>query len=347
MIRKSDIESKVTNEQIFRKYIKHPFKFGVPFLSELISDHNPSANIFKGVDGTPLYKDFRESDTLNCYGYVMKVYNTDFRGALTIIAHDFGIEENDISSFKKAEQEVKVPVIFEERERSKYEYEIKPWEHHEEVFWQRYQIKREVLDEYNVFPLLWIQTFKGERAFDPIESGKNYPIFLIQIGEGIKLYFPYDSDPRHKWLSNTKVTDIFGLEQAIKATENGKLPELGLVAGQKDVMSLYSNTGKRGIALSSEGAKFRFPTYLQMSQLAKWLFILYDNDKTGIKQTYKISKEFPMIPIYLNRFLGYSTLKGSAGINDTSDWYKYMKDNSLNRDRINNLIEYEKEQSNH
>lgn len=342
MIRKEDIEKTVSAEDIFRKYIRHNFKIGVPFLSELQPEKHPSADVFRSNTGTLLYKDFREAGALNCYGYVMRLYGTDFPGALKIIANDFGIQE----SSEPVSEALKLPKLHEAKVPTVYSYEIKFWEQHELDFWARFGIVQEALDEYEVYPLYWVQAVKGDKIYPARESSRHYPIFLIKIGEHEKIYFPFADNPRYKWLSNTNAKDIFGLRQAIKAAEDEKLSMLGLIAGQKDLLSLYSSTGIRAIALSSEGGTLQFSTYLQMSEIAEWLFILYDNDRTGIRAMNKIASSYPIIPIYLNKFLRYSTLKDSSGINDVADWYEYKRVNNLNKDRLLNLIEYEKSTNN-
>ena len=222
-----------------------------------------------------------------------------------------------------------------------YGFEIKPWSVHELDFWYKFGIPEDVLDEYNVYPLYWVQAIKEDVVYPAKESNERYPIFLIKINDHVKVYFPAEK-PGKKWLSNTRSEDIFGLSQAIKAAEEGKLEELGLLAGQKDILSLYANTGIRSIALNSESSALNFNTYLKMSEISEWTFVLYDNDKTGILNSTKISKGYPIVPVYMNKFLKYSTLKYSSGINDVSDWYEYKRKNGLNKDRLLNLIHYEK-----
>ncbi len=338
MSSKEKILSERTEEEIFRHYIGHDFRFSVPFLSELQPEKHPSANVFlSSKSGRPVYKDFRRDDSLDCFGYVMELFNCDFKGALAIISSDLGITSGHV----ERTETIKIPRIVEEKARTKYEYELKGWDTSELLFWNKYGIGQGALDEYDVTPLEWFQTIKEDRIYPAVISSPRNPIFLILIGEGLKIYRPYE-EIKKKWLSNTRVTDVFGLKQAVTASYEKKLDKLGMLAGQKDILSLYSRTGIRSIGLNSEGTKLKFNLYLQLSEITEWLFILYDNDRTGIINSQKIAEEYGISPILINRFLRYSTIsRESSGINDVADWYKYMIDHLLEKDRLKLLIEYE------
>ena len=121
---------------------------------------------------------------------------------------------------------------------------------------------------------------------------------------------------------------------------HSKLKMIGILAGEKDVMSLFSNTGIRSITLSSEGAKLHTELYFELKNKTDNLFVLYDNDRTGVKQSNKISKSFNIPNIELSTFLRYNTLKGSKGINDVSDWYKLFHKENRTKDWVYDLIIY-------
>lgn len=342
MITKALIEQRISEEGIFRKYIGYDFKFGVPFLSELRAENHSSANVFySNLNGKYLYKDYGDSGSVDCYGYVMRKFNVDFKTALEKIAFDCGITES--SPIQVNDIHIAIPKIELAKDRAQFDYETKPFEGSELKLWASYGIIEETLVEYEVSSVLWVQQVSEDKIHPLRESTINNPIFMIKIGEGFKFYLPYE-DPKLKWMSNTRISDIFGLKQAVRAAEKGKLYKLGLLAGQKDIMSLYSNTGIRSIGLNSESGRFRFATYMQLKEIAEWLFVLYDNDKTGILNMMKIEKEYHITAIYLNKFLNYSTLKGSSGIDDVADWYKYKIEHDLKQDKVHLLINYEKEQ---
>jgi hypothetical protein len=341
LITKEIIEAHISQEDIFRKYISVNFKLGKPFLSELRNEHKGSANVFMSHKyGIPMYKDFGDSGAMDCYKYVMLKFNIDFVSALHKIASDAGVDDN--SPLQIRQEKIIVPKITIDN-RAQFEWERKPWEDHEVEFWASYGVNEEALLEYEVFPLLWVQQVSEDRVYAIRESDMSNPLFQIIINEGEKYYSPYERREL-KWMSNTRSTDIFGLKQALRAAEKGKLDMLGLLAGQKDIMALYSQTGIRSIGMNSESGKLKFTTYLQMKEIAHWLFSLYDNDKTGCKNMAKIEKEYHITPVYLYKFLTYCCLKGSSGIDDVADWYKYMIDHDLKQDKVHLLINYEKEQ---
>ena len=333
---KEEILNRIGPEAIFRKYIDHDFVFKKTFKSELREERNASANVFRYRD-TILYNDFAD-EALNCFGYVMKKYGVSFQEALEIIARDFNLEsKGNVKTYHKPAPIKKLPKV--EKLRSKFEYRIKPLDKHEIAYFEQFNVTQKVktdeaLHEYNFIPLRYFRFFSTRRQewSGWIESTKWEPTFLIKIGEKEKIYRPLST--KLKWLSNTTSDDIFGAEQIIT-----KQVLAGLMAGQKDTLALYMNTGYRGVALSSEGASFTAERFLSIVDLAERYFIMYDNDKTGIRKMKQIADFYPITPCYLNSFLRYSALKSSTGIKDVALWYQYMKENNLKRDRILEMIE--------
>lgn len=325
MITKERILSVINEEELFRKFIDYNFIAGKAFRSELREDRHASASVFVTPSGKWLYKDFA-GDTRDIFGYVMEKYHTDFIGALHIIAETIGLTDDGIYIPRHIP---KMPLYIPKESRAIFKKEFKPWEDYEIAVWQQYGITESVLNEYGVRPIQWVQYISLEE-FPPKESRPDYPIFYFPIPSdediGEKYYFPYDPDKRKHWLSNTRIRHIFGLKQIEDHKE--KIAMAGLLAGQKDVMALYANTGIRSACLNSESSKLYPEIYLRIRKMSDFQFILYDNDKTGHKKANKLSKEFDLSKIDISKFAGYCTLKGSKGVNDTADWYKkFIKEN--------------------
>lgn len=333
---KDEILERIGPEAIFRRYIDHDFVLRKTFKSELREERNASANVFR-AKGTILYNDFAD-EALNCFGYVMKKYGVDFREALEIIARDFNLESRgDVAAHRRPAPIKRIPKV--EQLRSKFEYRTKPLEKHEIDYFEQFNVTQKIktkdaLEEYDFIPLRYFRFFSTRRQewSGWIESTKWEPTFLIKINENEKIYRPLSKSM--KWLSNTTADDIFGAKQI-----KDRQVLAGILAGQKDILSMYMNTGYRGLALSSEGASFTAEKFLNIVDLAERFFIMYDNDKTGIKKMKQISDFYPITPLYLNSFLRYSTLKNSTGTKDVALWYKYMKDNNLKRDRVLEMIQ--------
>lgn len=334
MIKKEEILDRIGPEAIFRKYIDHDFVLRKPFRSELREERTPSANVFK-YNGTVLYNDFADK-ALDCFGYVMEKYNVTFEQSLEIIARDFNLSDRNFGYTKPAPIK-RIPKV--EKTRSKFEWVEKPLEKHEVEYFDQFNVTQkiktdEALHEYDFVPLKHFKFFSTRRQewSNWIQTTKEEPAFLVKIGDNQKIYRP--KSEKMKWLTNTTSSDIFGAKQI-----NTKQALAGIMAGQKDTLALYMNTGYRGIAFSSEGASFTADKFLSIVDLADKFFIMYDNDKTGIKQMQKIIDFYPIQGLFLNSFLRYSTLKGSNGIKDVALWYKYMKENNLKRDRVFEMIE--------
>lgn len=334
MITKESILEQYSEEEIFRKFIEHDFIPGKSFKSEIREENHPSANIFITPDGTWLYNDFGDK-ALNCFGYVMEKYGCDFIEALKIIVSEFGIEDEPRKIHSVLPKKIPIDI------KTTFKYIVKQWDKEEIYFWEKYGISMSTLNEYKIKPLQWVQIV-SIKDYPPKVSDLNFPIFLIKKehkdGDGEKIYFPYESDKKKRYWSNTRAKHIFGFKQIMN--HHSKLKMIGILAGEKDVMSLFSNTGIRSITLSSEGAKLHTELYLELKNKTDNLFVLYDNDRTGVKQSNKISKSFNIPNIELSTFLRYNTLKGSKGINDVSDWYKLFHKENRTKDWVYDLIIY-------
>ena len=343
MVSKEKILSVASEEELFRRFISYRFIPGKAFRSELREDHHPSACVYINQQGRWIYKDFA-GESYDIFGYVMEKYHTDFVGALNIIASELGLSDDNYS-YRELSHIPKIPKIPKE-ERATFKWEDKPWEDYERAFWDKYGVTEAVLNEYGIRPLLWVAYIKEEIEVKR-ESDPTYPIFYFPIPVeediGEKFYFPYEENKQKKWWSNTRVRHIFGLSQIKKI--KGRLDKLGILAGQKDVLSLYSNTGIRSVTLNSESSALHPDVFLYLQEKTDFLFVLYDNDKTGQIRSLKISKQFNIPRIDISQFTGYCTLKGSGGINDTADWYKLFIREERKYDKLNMLIEkaYERE----
>ncbi len=78
----------VNDNDIFRYYIKHPWKIGTKFRSELRESDGKSCYIFP-YQGKLLYKDYKTGNTYNAFMYVMHKFSLTLPEALAVINNDF------------------------------------------------------------------------------------------------------------------------------------------------------------------------------------------------------------------------------------------------------------------
>lgn len=326
-MRKNELLQILSEETIFRKYINHDFKLNKLFCSEIRKDHHPTVNIFK-YKNKILYKDFGTGETYDCVSYVQTKYNCNFKEAIDIIVNDFHLTELNIPITKEAIISNKKNIDSIQKKNYIFGHIESKWTDENLWYWEQYGINEQILKFYNVLPLK--EYYKVNLITNRIyryKSIKEEPIFAFPINNNIKYYNPLTSLPILKWKSNINSKDIFGYDQSFLLTKG----IVGIVAGNKDTLTMYANLQIPCISMSSEAVLPQKELIDYYNKKSIKLFVLYDNDKTGITQSTKIADMYNIKVIFLNNILHYSIFdhKNNNGIKDISDYYKYIKENNI------------------
>lgn len=146
-------------------------------------------------------------------------------------------------------------------------------------YWESYGISEEILKRYNVCSLESLQMHKESGETFTSHSTANEPMFGYKfVDKGIKVYRPMSRN-RFFYAGVLPKPYVFGLEQ---------LPSMGsfvyITGGEKDVMSLAAH-GFNAICFNSETAKFPKSVLIDLSKRFSYVFILYDSDETGRKES--------------------------------------------------------------
>ena len=91
---KDTILDKISEIEIFERYLGMNIKLGKAMVSPLRDEKNASFNIYQNETGSVYYKDFGD-ERGDCFKFVMELFNCSFPDALKLIASDFGIEKNE------------------------------------------------------------------------------------------------------------------------------------------------------------------------------------------------------------------------------------------------------------
>ncbi len=291
-MKKEEILSQITELEIFHKYIGKQVPLGKAIISPLRHEKVPSFNIYQSETGRIYFKDF-SGERGDCFKFVQELYKCSFREALNIVSSDFSLDsahgsarKSKISSLRISSQ-IDIPCVVN-RERARLDVVKRAWDDLSQAFWRQYNIGSFVLANYNVYPVETLTMNKRDGGEFTIEWKDNDPMYCYDYGNNVKkIYRPYHKNKTYKFLSNTRSTDIFGLNAFIN-----KQKMLIICAGQKDCLSLYSNAGIRGIALNSESAHLTKTQYLELLNHTERLMVFYDNDHTGQANARKLEKDF-------------------------------------------------------
>lgn len=320
---KERILEKVSEIQIYEKYIGKQLKLGKVILSPLRDEKQPSFNIYRSsTNGKIYWKDFGD-ERGDCFEFVMKLFTIDFKDAVELIANDFNIDKSskDFTNLKAIKKPEILKLIVPKRKVITTEVEH-IWTTREAAFWLKLGVSAEILQEYDL-TLLKSFTIKIEKEDSTsylmkVDNSESMIFCYNKHGhkDALKIYRPFVKEKRRKFTSNLLPTDdVFGLEQVVKAKEliNEKLNVVALCAGEKDCLSLYGNTGIRGICLNSESSHFTKAKYLSVMDYCKNLIVIYDNDKTGKQYAQKIAEDYN-IPVF--------DLSTITTLKDTSDYFE-------------------------
>lgn len=305
-VNKDLILSLYSEEQIFSFYIGSEVKSKKLFRSKLRNDKNPTCSIYRNKSGALIYKDFATGQHLNCFAYVMELFNCDYHQAVHIIANDFNIIR-DSSITRNKGKIISNDFRIEEKEFSKIQIEKQDFTELELKWWLKFGITPEILKEYNVYSCKHVflngQLIAKSQRHCPIFGyyGKKYQGFELW-----RCYFP--KRKTFRFITNWMSKKIQGYDQLPKS---GKL--LVITKSMKDVMCLYS-MGITAIAPNSE-TQFVSDTVLEdLKKRFKNIVVFFDNDETGIAFMNKIKKKHPE--------LVYTWLPRKLGAKDISDFYK-------------------------
>lgn len=275
------ILSKISEKDIFDKYVNQPYKFGEMIKSNLRNDDDTcSLNIFIR-NGQLRYKDFGHSYG-GCFEYVKKLYQCEFMDALKIIARDFNLVPGVVTiDTPKPKQRLPVDVAFD-----KVIIPIKrAWKQLDRDYWNNYYIPLDLLVRHEIFPAnhVYLQTTPDDMFLWGAHQDYD-PIYTYKIDNKYKCYRPLSKDKKFKWLSTTKMEDIQGMKQL---PAKGKL--LIITSSMKDLLVLKV-LGYNAIALGGEGNNLPEKILDYLLACFEEIIVFYDNDKAGIMYGEKLSK---------------------------------------------------------
>jgi hypothetical protein len=156
-------------------------------------------------------------------------------------------------------------------------------------YWSKYGITTDVLKRYKVLP---VQQMKPKSGFI-LNSTPQNPIFAYQVNStAYKIYQPLNAKFKFQWMGNHPSAWIFGYDQLPSTAQS-----LFITGGEKDVLSL-SQRKVNAVTLNSETATLSPELFNEFSGRFANIFILYDSDPTGLRQSELICRKFG-IPRFL------------------------------------------------
>lgn len=287
--------------------------YKVPCLipSPLRKDDKPSFGLYSR-DGIKIYwKDFATKERGGIYDLLCKMWNCNYTTALSIVERDI-IKFNQRAN-KQLCNSNKLFAISNQKfnirkSDSELKCKIREWKDYDLEYWQSYGVPLSFLKYAEVYPISHKIICFGNKEY--VFGADKYAYAFVERKEGkitIKIYQPFNKQG-YKW-SNKHDKTVVSLWT--------KIPEKGdklvICSSLKDALCLWANTGIPALATQGEGYSMSETAINELKRRYKQVYILFDNDKPGLEDGLKLSKETGFINLVLPSF---------EGGKDVSDLYK-------------------------
>jgi hypothetical protein len=271
------------------------------------------------TDGRILLKDF-QIGTFNIWQFLQAKYSLTFIEALKVVDNDFNLGLSSKPMFERPTMEyIGIPTTdqVEIREETKLPVKKRAWNKADEKYWGQFGLKTEFLQKHRIVPLqnYWVND-NLVYWYTPYD-----PAYSTEFGNGIrKIYRPLAK--KFKWVTNARNSHVQGDEFLVK---DGDI--LVITKSYKDVL-LLKTLGYEAVASQSES------TFLPEAKLEDYckrftnIFLLWDNDVTGINYSEKFCTLYGLIPIFV---------PDGSNTKDISDYYR-MFGNNKTRELLEILI---------
>ncbi len=285
------------------------------FLSPLRNEKNGSASLFVAYDQSIILKDFG-GEVYTIWSFLQKKYNLSYIEILLTINNDFDL---NLATKKIVKPTMEFYGIAKRKKplanslRSEIAVKKRTWNDYDKQYWDTYHLDLKFIQKRGVIPLqnYWIndKLVYWYNTYNPAYS------YEFKLDKKRKIYSPFSKE--HKFYTNADNTIWQGEEY---------LPWIGdkliINKSYKDVL-VTENLSFNSVAPQSESQVFAEDKIEMLRKRFNQIYLLYDNDTTGIKYSNKNCEIFKdLIPIFVPL---------ESNCKDISDYIKdYGYDNTLN-----------------
>lgn len=312
-ITEEEILKRTTEYDIYSYYMPSKFEVGKILSSPFRDDKHPSFGIFKSSKtGSLLFKDQATGESGNCFKFIQILLNISFKESLEKIWSDIIEQKLGISvkgyEIKKYYENKKTVISIKRKNFTKTDDE----------YWGQYEINRELLNKYEVFPIsrYWVNDMIYYHEYT-----ETSPMYAYKVYNTFKVYRPYAESKREKWKCNTSIYDIQGWKQ---------LPDTGdllvITKSLKDVMVL-SLFDIPSIAPNGENTLIPEEAINEAKKRFKRLVLLYDYDDGGMQGVKTMTSKYNLEHIFIPKH--YLDLYKVKDISDHIKEFGYDKTKEL------------------
>ena len=294
--RKSLEELKISDADILSKYLGIT-QIPCVIQSPLRSDNRPSFGLYS-PDGTHInYIDFGTKDKGTTLTLLSKMWNTDTYNTIKKINDEIGLISNSSSgiiTLNKSNNRV----VVKKSVNTDLKCKIREWKDYDIKYWESYGISLKWLKLAEVYPISHKIIVKNNHSY--VFKADKYAYAYVEHKEGkvtLKIYQPFNK--KYKW-SNKHDKSVISLWT--------KVPEYGdklcICSSLKDALCLWANTAIPSLSIQGEGYSMSKTAIDELKRRYKKVYILLDNDITGLLDGVKLAEETGFTNIILPQFEG-------------------------------------------
>lgn len=202
---------------------------------------------------------------------------------------------------------------------------VREWKDYDIEYWNNFGISIEWLKFADVYPISHKIIVKESRRI--VFPADKYAYAYVEYKDNkvtLKIYQPFNK-VGFKW-SNKHNKSVLSLWT--------KIPEFGervcICSSLKDALCLWSNVGIPSIAVQGEGYEISNTAISELKTRYKEVYILFDNDKTGLIDGKKLAEQTGFTNLVLPQF---------DGGKDVSDLYHILKNKKQFKEIISSLFD--------
>ena len=317
-VTKDEILNRATEYDIYSYYMPTKFEIGKVVSSPFREDKNPSFGVFKSSkSGNLLFKDLATNVVGDCFKFVSLLFDLTFKETIDKVWND--IIANDLTATKQGT----VIRDYYKNKKTIVSVKRKNFTKTDDEYWGQYEIDREKLKQFRVYP---ISSFWVNDKLSAFKYTHSSPMYAYKIFNSFKVYRPYSELKKDKWRSGCGQYDIQGWEQ---------LPETGdtliITKSLKDVMVL-SLFNIPSIAPQGENTLLPQKAVNELKKRFKRLVMLYDYDDAGLQGVKKMQEEYGIDYVFIPK--PYLELYGVKDISDHIKEFGVKKTKELIKDLL-------------
>jgi hypothetical protein len=293
------ILSRVTQEEIFERYLGVQVRYGELFCSPLRSDKHPTCTFWKSPDGYLLFRDWSEETPFSVFSLTMRMFNLNYYAALQQIYIDFIKGSAEIPTIKFTPKKVNTVKL-----KKNIQVGFTKWHKEQIEYLKQYHLDSSLCAKFNVFPIDTVY-LEGKIFYKYDSSDPAIAYYFGKNGNEQRWKIYFFKRKQYRFLCNTNRINGW-----IQLPEKG--PLLVITKSLKDVMAL-SMFDIPAIAMQNETTMPYDYIIEELQSRFEQIVSLYDYDRTGIHLADRLKESYG-IPSFF--------FKNVPGVKDFSDYLK-------------------------